>query len=124
MALWASILSKLPVISHKAMRIPPRFSHTSDANLEVHYVPRHAIAFVEQNKEQLQRATQDQIWFRAGITSTQTAPLDHQAQIIEVSGLQLIARPMQGIPGHQNPLEGLHPTVFLAQEYEQTLQSH
>jgi len=81
------------------MSILPRFSHTSGADLEAHRVPQHVIGFVEQNREQLQRAAQDQSGFRAGITSTKNAPLDHRAQ--EVSGLQTMARPPQVIPGHQ-----------------------
>ena len=100
-ALLVSIPSESPGITPEAMSILPRFSHTSGADLEAHRVPQHVIAFVEQNREQLQRAAQDQSGFRAGITSTKNAPLDHRAQINDVSGLQTIARPPQVILGHQ-----------------------
>ena len=93
------------------MDILPRFSHTSDADLEAHRVLQHVIAFVEQKKERLQRAAQDQSRFRAGITSTKNAPLDHRTQANEAPGLQTMVRPVQAIPGHQNPLERLHPTL-------------
>jgi hypothetical protein len=100
-ALLASISSESPAITPEAMSILPRFSHTSGADLEAHRVPQHIIAFVEQNRENLQRAAQDQSGFRAGITSTKNAPLDHRAQVNEVSGPQTMARPPQAIPGHQ-----------------------
>jgi hypothetical protein len=66
----------------------PWFSHTSGADLDVHRVPQHVIAFVEQNRDQLWRAAQDQSGFRAGITPMKNASLDHRAQINEVSDLQ------------------------------------
>ena len=100
-ALLASISSESPGITPEAMSILPRFSHTSGADLDSHRVPQHVIAFVEQNREQLQRAAQDQSGFRAGITSTKNAPLDHRAQVNEVSGLQTMARPPQAIAAHQ-----------------------
>ena len=68
-ALLASISSESPALTPEAMSILPRFSHMSGADLEAHRVPQHVIAFVEQNREQLQRAAQDQSGFRAGITS-------------------------------------------------------
>jgi hypothetical protein len=52
------------------MSILPRFSNTSGADLEAHRVPQHVIAFVEHNREHLQRAAQDQSGFRVGLTST------------------------------------------------------
>ena len=100
-ALLASISSESPALTPEAMSILPRFSHTSGADLEAHRVPQHVIAFVEQNRENLQRAAQDQSGFRAGISSTKNAPLDHRAQVNEVSGPQTMARPPQVIPGHQ-----------------------
>jgi len=83
------------------MSILPWFLHTSGADLEVHHVPQHVVGFVEQNREQFQCAAQDQSGFRAGITSTKTAPLDHQGQVNEVSGLQTMAWPPQVIPSYQ-----------------------
>ena len=106
-AYW-STQSESPTIPHQAMSIPPRFSHTFDAELEANRVSQNAIAFVDQNRE---RAAQEQSVFRAGITSTKNAPLDHQAQVNEVCGLQTMARPVQVIPGNQNPLERLQPTL-------------
>ena len=41
----------------------------SGADLGAHRVPQHVIAFVEQNREDLQRAVQDQNGFCAGLTS-------------------------------------------------------
>ena len=94
------------------MRIPPRFSQTPDIDLEVHRIPQDGIAFVGQNKEQLQRVAQYQSGFHASRTSTMNAPLDYRAQVNEVSGLQtMMGRPVRFIPGHQNPLERLHPTL-------------
>jgi hypothetical protein len=63
------------MMTSDTMSILPRFSHTSGADLEAHRVPQHVIAFVEQNRLNLQRALQDQNGFRAGLTSTNP---DHQ----------------------------------------------
>jgi len=90
-ALLASISSESPAITPEAMSILPRFSHAPGADLEAHRVPQHVIGFIEQNREQLQRAAQDQSGFRAGIPSTKNASLDHRAQVNEVSGLQTMA---------------------------------
>lgn len=56
--------SGLPV---EAMSLLPRFANTSGAALEANGVPRNTIAFVEQNREHLQCAAQDQNRFRAGL---------------------------------------------------------
>jgi hypothetical protein len=69
------------------MTILPRFSHTCGAELEVHHVPQRVIAFVEQNREHLQRAAQDQNGFRTGLTSTKNAPLDNGTQVSRASVL-------------------------------------
>ncbi|KAF8489657.1 hypothetical protein F5888DRAFT_1808684 [Russula emetica] len=87
-ALLASITSETSVINTETMSILPRFSHTSGAELEVYHVPQYVITFVEQNREHLQRAAQDQNGFRAGLTSTKNAPIDNRTQFI---------------PGHQQP---------------------
>jgi hypothetical protein len=87
----------------ETMSILPRFSHTSGAELEAHHVPQHVITFVEQNREHLQRAAQDQNGFRAGLTSTKNAPLDNRAQANHAPALQALPRPQQFIPGHQQP---------------------
>jgi hypothetical protein len=84
-----------------AMSILPRFSHTSGADLEAHRVPQNVIAFVEQNREHLQRAAQDQNGFRAGLTSTKNAPLDNRAQVNHAPALQGMARPQQLTPSQQ-----------------------
>ena len=68
-ALLASISSESPGITPEAMSILPRFSHASGANLEAHRVPQHIIAFIEQNREALQRAAQDQSRFRANASN-------------------------------------------------------
>jgi len=96
-ALLASISSESPAITPEAMSILPRFSHTSGADLEAHRVPQNVIAFIEQNRQQLQRAEQHQTRFRAG-----NAPLDRRAQANEVSSLQTMARSPQG---EFNPLQ-------------------
>jgi hypothetical protein len=85
----------------ETMSILPRFSHTSGAELEAHHVPQHVITFVEQNREHLQRAAQDQNGFRAGLTSTKNAPPDNRTQVNHAPALQALARPQQFIPGHQ-----------------------
>ena len=110
-AFLASISSESPALTPEAMSILPRFSHTSGANLEAHRVPQHVIAFVERNRENLQRAAQYQSGFRADVTSTKNAPQDHQAQSNEVSGPQMMVRLPQDIPGYQEHPERLHPTL-------------
>jgi hypothetical protein len=87
----------------ETMSILPRFSHTSGAELEAHHVPQHVITFVEQNREHLQRAAQDQNGFRAGLTSTKNPPLDNRTPVNHAPALQALARPQQFIPGHQQP---------------------
>jgi hypothetical protein len=84
----------------EAMSILPRFSHTSGADLEAHHVPQHVIAFVEQNRDHLQRAAQDQNGFRAGLTS-KNAPLDNRPQVNPASAVHTMARSQQFTPGHQ-----------------------
>ena len=84
----------------EAMGILPRFSHTSGADLEAHHVPPHVIEFVEQHRDHLQRAAQDQNGFRAGLTSTKSGPLDNRTQVNHASSLQ-VARPPQFMPGQQ-----------------------
>jgi hypothetical protein len=81
------------------MSILPRFSHTSVPDLEAHRVPQHVVAFVEQNREHLQRAAQDQNGFRAGLTSTKGPSLDNRTQVNQASAHQALARP-QLPPGH------------------------
>ncbi|KAI9440238.1 hypothetical protein BJY52DRAFT_131749 [Lactarius psammicola] len=99
-ALLASIPSGSSVMTADAMSILPRFSHTSGAELEAHHVPSHIVAFVEQHRDNLQRAAQDQNGFRAGLTSTKN-PLDTRAQINQASAFQGVARPPpQLIPNH------------------------
>ena len=87
----------------ETMGVLPRFSHTSGAELEAHHVPQHVITFVEQNREHLQRAAQDQNGFRRGLTSTKNGPLDNRTQANHVPPLQALSRPQQFITGHQQP---------------------
>ena len=74
----------------ETMSILPRFSHTSCAELEAHHVPQHVITFVEQNREHLQRAAQDQNGFRPGLTSKPitNAQLDNRTQVDYAPALQ------------------------------------
>jgi hypothetical protein len=90
-ALLGSITSESSMMNSEAMSILPRFSHTSGAELEAHHVPPNVIAFVEQNREHLQRAAQDQNGFRAGLTSIKSEPLDSRTQVSHVSPLQAMA---------------------------------
>ena len=102
-ALLASITSETSVINTETMSILQRFSHTSGAELEAHHVPQHVITFVEQNREHLQQAAQDQNGFCAGLTSTKNTPVDNRTQVNHAPALQALARPQQFIPGHQQP---------------------
>jgi hypothetical protein len=100
-ALLGSISPEAPITTAEAMSILPRFSHTSGADLEAHRVPQNVIAFIEQNREYLQRAAQDQSGFRAGLTSTKNVPLDNRSQANQATALQAMARPPQ-ILSHQH----------------------
>ncbi len=79
-ALLASIPSDSSVITAEAISILPLFSHASRANLEAHRVPSPIVAFVEQHRDNLQRAAQDQNVFLRGVTSTKNPPLTHPPQ--------------------------------------------
>ena len=72
------------------MSILSRFSHTCGADLEVHRVPLHIVAFVvvEQRRDQLQRAAQDQNGFRTGLTSNKNLPPDNRTQINQAAAFQ------------------------------------
>lgn len=100
-ALLASITSGTSVMNTDTMSILPRFSHTSGADLEARHVPQNVITFVEQNREHLQRAAQDQNGFRAGLTSTKNAPLDNRTQANHAPALQALARQQQFITSNQ-----------------------
>ena len=99
-ALLASVTSEPSTLNSDAMSILPRFSHTSGADLEAHRVPQHVIAFVEQNREHLQRAAQDQNGFRIALTSKNQSH-DNRTQISQAPAHQGLARPPQLIPGPQ-----------------------
>ena len=100
-ALLASIPSDSSVMTAEATRMLPRFWQTPGADLEAHRVPSHIVAFVEQHRDNLQRAAQDQNGFRAGLTSTKNLPLDNRVQINQASAFQGMARPPpQLIPNH------------------------
>ena len=87
-ALLASIPQESNAITPEVMSILPRFSHTSGADLEAHRVPPHIVAFVEQRRDQLQRAAQDQNGFRTGLTSTKNLPPDNRTQINQAAAFQ------------------------------------
>ena len=119
-ALLASIPQDSSTMTPDAMSILPRFSHTSGADLEAHRVPSHIIAFVEQHRDQLQRAAQDQNGFRAGLTSTKNLALDNRAQINQASAFQARVPP-QLIPNHTQ-LQLPRQTLGQAQGRPNTLQ--
>ena len=90
-ALLVSITPETSVFNAHTIRILLRFSHTSGVDLEAHHVPPYVITFVEQNREHLQRAAQEN-GLRAGLASTENAPLDNR---IEASALHPMARLQQ-----------------------------
>ena len=122
-ALLASITSETSVMNTETMSILSRVSHTPSSELRTHHVPEHVISFVEQNREHLQRAAQDQSGFRAGVTSTKNAPLDNRTQINYVRALQGSTRPQQLIPGHQQPQQLQRQGLVQAPGKPNTLQS-
>ncbi|KAN0138915.1 hypothetical protein V8E53_003303 [Lactarius tabidus] len=67
--LLANILQDSSAVTPEAISILPRFSHMSGTELEAHRVPSHIVAFVEQHRDQLQRAAEDLNGFRTGLTS-------------------------------------------------------
>jgi hypothetical protein len=85
--LLASIPQDSSVMTLEAVSILPRFSHTSGADLEAHRVPSNIVAFVEQHRDQLQRAAQDQNGLRTGLTS-KDLPLDNRAPINQAAAFQ------------------------------------
>lgn len=118
-ALLASIQSEPSVVNAEAMSILPRFSHTSGADLEARRVPPHIVAFVEQHRDNLQRAAQGQNEFRAGLTSTKNLPLDNRAQINQASAFQGMAR---GPPPNHTQLQLPRQALSQAQGKPNTLQ--
>ena len=102
-ALLASIPQDSNQITPEVLTILPRFSQTSGADLEAHRVPPHIIAFVEQHRDQLQRAAQDQSGFRTGLTSTRNLPPDNRAQINQAAAFQGRGPP-QLIPNNHTQL--------------------
>ena len=101
--LLASIPQDSNTITSEVMSILPRFSHTSGADLEAHRVPPHIVAFVEQRRDQLQRAAQDQNGFRTGLTSNKNLPPDNRAQINQAAAFQGRGPP-QLIPNNHTQL--------------------
>ena len=90
-ALLGSITSKSSAMNSEAMSILPRFAYATGADLEARHVPPYIIAFVEQNREYLQRAARDQIRFRASLTSVKSEALDSPTRANHVSPLQTMA---------------------------------
>jgi hypothetical protein len=86
-ALLASIPQDSSATTPEAVSILPRFSHTSGADLEARRFTSHIVAFVEQHRDKLQRAVQDQNGFRTGLTS-KNLPLDNRFQINQAAAFQ------------------------------------
>ncbi|KAH9972703.1 hypothetical protein BGW80DRAFT_339666 [Lactifluus volemus] len=87
-----STTSESSLITPHAMSILSRFAHTSGADLEAHRIPRHIIAFAEQNRDHLQRTARNQNGFRATLTSTKAPQLDNRVQFNQGSALQAMDR--------------------------------
>ena len=81
--LLANIPQDSSAMTPKAISILPRVLHTSDADLEAHRVPSHIVSFVDQHRDHLQRAAQDQNGFGACLTSAKNLLLDNRAQITQ-----------------------------------------
>ncbi|KAI0261553.1 hypothetical protein BC834DRAFT_940755 [Gloeopeniophorella convolvens] len=96
-ALRASILPNPPHISPETMGLLPRFSHTSGADLEAHHIPHNVIQYLEQHRDNLQRAAQDQNGFRFAISKNQVQP-DNRGPLNQAAALQ----PMGQTPGQVN----------------------
>ena len=82
-ALLAIVPSEASPLTSEALSILPRFSRTLGTELEAKGVPRHVIAFVEQNREHLQRAAQGQ---------NGPPPVTRPNQAL-ASGIQAVAHP-------------------------------
>jgi len=121
-ALLASFPSDSSAMTAEAMSILPRFSHTSGAELEAHRVPPHVVAFVEQHRDNLQRAAQDQNGFRTALTSTKNPPLDNRAQINQASAFQGMARAPQQLIPNPTQLQMSRQALAQAQPKPNTLQ--
>ncbi|KAH9029865.1 hypothetical protein EDB85DRAFT_1891902 [Lactarius pseudohatsudake] len=76
-ALLATIPSDSSVMTAEAMSLLPLFSHASRADLEAHRVPSPIVAFVEQHRDHLQRAAQDQ---NGPLRATESPPLTYPPQ--------------------------------------------
>ena len=114
------------------MSILPRFSHTSGADLEAHRVPQHVIAFVEQNRKQLQRAAQDPAQQSAQIAQPPSQPPIQPRRIpplpedrfkgvfmqfTAATGLRLTDRDLV-IEGRPVNLWALHRAVFMRNGFD------
>jgi len=92
-------------LTAEAMSLLPRFANTPGAALEANGVPRNIIAFVEQNREHLQRAAQDQNRFRAGLlgaTSENVQPrVLNLAQPDRAPSTQAMAQPSPSLQSQQ-----------------------
>jgi len=75
-------------MTSEAMRLLPRFSRTVGADLEAKGVPRHVIAFVEQNREHLQRMEQGQ-----NGPFPENAQLGNITHLNQTSGIQAVDQP-------------------------------
>jgi len=116
-ALLASIISE--PFAMKTMSILPRFSRTSGAELEAHHVPQHVITFVEQNREQLQRAARDQNGFRASLTSPMNASLDNRSQVDHASAHGVSSSSAPQPPPQLHSISVLPPILPVKRELEQ-----
>ncbi|KAH9972704.1 hypothetical protein BGW80DRAFT_339639 [Lactifluus volemus] len=106
-----STTSESSLIAAHSLSILPRFAHTSGVDIEAHRIPQHTIAFVEQNRDHLQRTAQDKNGFRAALTSTKAPQLDNRAQFNQGSTLQAMGRPPQLMASQLQQLQrqGLAP---------------
>jgi hypothetical protein len=82
------------------MGILARFSDACVAELAAHGVPRHIVAFIEQNRGKLKRAAQDQDDYLAGLIAKKTT-FYNRTQVNQSSALPTMACLPQSISGYQ-----------------------
>lgn len=108
-ALLANVPSEASPLTSEALRLLPRFSRTASADLEAKGVARHVIMFVEQNREHLQRAAQDQ----NGPPPENAQPWNI-AHLNQASGIQAVAHPsLQNTQNSQQLQQQMVRLVFL-----------
>ena len=121
---YQALLASIPdsnAITPEVMSMLPWFSQTSGADLEAHRVPPHIVAFVEQRRDQLQRAAHDQSGFRTGLTYLKNLPHDNRAQINQAAAFQGRVPPHL-IPNHNTQLHLSRQALTQAPGEPNTLQ--